>query len=369
MTPHPRRVRALLSTAVSLGLTVTVLATVVGPADAAPQRSTSDRVAVSDLAHRGLYGSQDPTYDGVYRQGLSILALHAAGAPVDRSAVQWLLRQQCANGRWMSFRPDLTTACGAADSNATAMAVMALHAIRRPAPAREGLRWLRRHQLAGGGWEYTAGWGPDSNSTGLVLQAFLTLHRRPLHVRAGGVSGFGFLRSLQLDCTAVATEQGALDYSVEVPLAPNDFATAQAAQALARAALPVEPATSWVAPTAPDCTGGTLGVSASAAVSNYLAGVLRTNAGAIPSSFGTDDDLGATANAVLSLVAAGTARAQVRAAMDVLQKQARSFVLTKRRILPGAAALIVLAEHATGGDPHDVAGLDLVQRIGDSITP
>jgi hypothetical protein len=365
VTSHPGRVRALLTSAVILGLTTALLATAAGPAEATPPRGAS----VSDSAHRGLYGRQDPTYDGVYRQGLSILALHASGAPVDRSAVQWLLRQQCPNGRWTSFRADLTTACGAADSNATAMAVMALHAIGRLGPARKGLRWLQGHQLAGGGWEYSAGWGADSNSTGLVLQAFLALHRRPLFVRAGGVSGFGFLRSLQLGCTAVAAQRGALDYNVEVPLAPNDFATAQAAQALARTSLPVKPARSWTPPTAPDCSGGTLGESASAAVTSYLAGVLRTNAGAIPSSLGAGDDLGSTANAVLSLVAAGTARRQVRAAMVVLQTQARSFVLNKRQIVPGAAALIVLAEHATGGNPHHVAGLDLVHRIGHSITP
>ena len=111
-----------------------------------------------------------------------------------------------------------------------------------------------------------------------------------------------------------------------------------------------------------------VGMTTQDAAVGYLARVLRVNAGAIPAPSGTDPDLGSTANAVLSLVAAGTARPQVRAAMAVLESHARSFVVSRGRVLPGAAALVVLAEHATSGDPHDVDGLDLVRRIGGSIT-
>ena len=366
MTSTSRRPRGLIA-AVALGVTTVVLVTsvgTVGAASASPRTTNS----ATDPARRGLYGAQDPTYDGVYRQALSILALRASGSTVDRSAVRWLLRQQCANGRWTSFRADLTSACGAGDSNATAMAVMALRAINRRVPARAGLGWLRRHEVSGGGWEYSAGWGADGNSTGLAMQAFLAMGRPPSGVTRGGSSGFAFLASLQLGCTATPAERGALDYQVESPLAPNDFATAQAAQALARASLPVAPTHAWAAAQRPDCTGGDLGISARAAAVGYLARVLRTNSGAIPSVVGTGADIGSTANAVLSLVAAGTAQRQVRAAMATVESQARSFVLSNRRILPGGAALVVLAEHATGGNPHDVAGLDLVRRIGDSIT-
>ena len=367
MTPTPRRSRGLLVTALTLGLATALLSGAVGPAAAAP---AADRPATrgSDPAHHGLYGAQDPAYDGVYRQGLSILALHASGSPVNRSAVRWLVRQQCTNGRWTSFRPDLTTRCGPGDSNATAMAVMALHAIGHRSAARAGMRWLRDSQRPGGGWEYSAGWGADANSTGLVLQAFLAMGRRPTRVTTGGASGFTFLRALQLDCTSAAPDRGALDYQPEATPAPNGFATAQAAQALARTSLPVVPSRTWVAARRPACVGGRLGMTTQDAAVGYLARVLRVNAGAIPAPSGTDPDLGSTANAVLSRVAAGTARPQVRAAMAVLESHARSFVVSRGRVLPGAAALVVLAEHATSGDPHDVDGLDLVRRIGGSIT-
>jgi hypothetical protein len=352
----------------ALAVAVASIACVLSPADAATASARNAASPTTDAAHRGLYGQQDPTYDGVYRQSLSMIALHTAHARIAPAATQWLLGQQCGNGRWTSFRADLTAACGPGDSNATALAVIALHAIGRMAPARDGLAWLRRQQLASGGWEYSSGWGADSNSTGLVVQAFLAMGRHPGGVRSHGRSGLDFLRSLQVGCTAPADQQGALDYQLESPLAPNNFATAQAAQAFQRVTLPVEPAASWTSVSTPDCTGGTLGIRAQEAVTSYLAGVLNANGGAIPSAFGSGDDIGATANAVLSLVAAGTARAKVKAAMATVETQARSFAGRQRKIVPGAAALIALAEHATRGNPREVSGLNLIAGIRASIT-
>ena len=46
----------------------------------------------------GLYGSSDPTFDGVYRQSLSVLALEASDRKVPASAIKWLKKQQCADG-------------------------------------------------------------------------------------------------------------------------------------------------------------------------------------------------------------------------------------------------------------------------------
>ena len=99
---------------------------------------------VSSPAHaaepdtRGLFGIQDPTYDGVYRQSAAILGLTATSAPVPAPAVEWLLRQQCADGSFASYRPDPAQPCPAADpgnytgpdTNSTAAAVMALNALK-----------------------------------------------------------------------------------------------------------------------------------------------------------------------------------------------------------------------------------------------
>src|SRR5579871_3956655 len=59
----------------------------------------------------GLYGVQDPTYDGAYRQGLSLVALETAGKAPDPTAVTWLLDQQCSDGGWQPVRTDLSVAC------------------------------------------------------------------------------------------------------------------------------------------------------------------------------------------------------------------------------------------------------------------
>ena len=146
----------------------------------------------------GLYGEQDPTYDAVYRQGLTILALTDHGANVNQTAVDWLLRQQCGNGRFESFRTKLKTPCDSSDSNATAMAAMAFVALGKDARANDAVQWLINQQLPNGGWEYTTGWGADTNSTGLVVQALLAQGRNPANITSNGNNAFDFLRSAQL---------------------------------------------------------------------------------------------------------------------------------------------------------------------------
>src|SRR3954469_17071619 len=86
--------------------------------------TTASAARSTDPAYIGLFGSQDPTFDGVYRQSLSIIVLDAAGANVPSAAVKWLKRQQCANGSFPSFRADVSAKCGSKDSNATALAVI-----------------------------------------------------------------------------------------------------------------------------------------------------------------------------------------------------------------------------------------------------
>ena len=67
------------------------------------------------------FGVQDATYDGAFRQGLSLAALslvrpkpatiQAGDGPIrNRPVVAWLRDQQCADGSWMPFRDDLTRA-------------------------------------------------------------------------------------------------------------------------------------------------------------------------------------------------------------------------------------------------------------------
>ncbi|HVQ19278.1 MAG TPA: prenyltransferase/squalene oxidase repeat-containing protein [Actinomycetes bacterium] len=321
----------------------------------------------------GLYGSQTPQYDGVYRQGLSVIALDSSGRTVDPSAIRWLLRQQCDNGRWTSFRPDLSKRCGAADSNATAMAVMALRAVGKRAAATQGLAWLIDHQQVGGGWEYSPGWGPDANSTGLVVQSLIAMKVDPATVQNGG-SPLDFLASVQLGCEAKVRQRGALDYQLESPLVRNDYATAQATQALAGSKLPVaQKAGSTELPTMPCGTTTTTTTTTASTAAQFAAGYLgrrlAASGGTIPSTFGGGADYGSTANAVLSLVAAGYGSSEVTTAMTQLELGARGFVLDgSNNVLPAAAALVSITENATGGDPTDVDGLNLLRRLTRSIT-
>ena len=347
---------------VALAVTVSLGVGGLAPGAAAGQ------AAPTDPARVGLYGAQDPTFDGVYRQSLTILALEDVGARVDQAAVRWLLDQQCPNGRWTSFRPQVDEPCGAGDTNATAVAVIALEAVGRNRAAARGLRWLVGQQAPGGGWEYTKGWGPDSNSTGLAVQALLAMGVRPKTVTNDG-SAWDFLASVQLGCESDAADRGALDYQANDPLVANDYATAQAAQALARTSLPVQARDGTRAlPTTP-CVPTRRVADLAGYAAGYLGRTLRANEGLIPSVFGSGPDYGSTANAVLALVASGYGSRQVGHAMRALEAEVRRYVLDDdRRVLPAAGALMVLAEQATGGDPRDVDGVNLVRRLQRSVT-
>ncbi len=195
----------------------------------------------------GLFGSSDPTYDGVFRQSYALLALRAASGTVDASSVAWLLGQQCADGAWMPYRADLTVPCAfnaalfvGPDTNSTAVAVEAL-AGRDGASSAVGaaLGWLDGTQGADGGWGFYAGDPTDPNSTALVVQGL---------VAAGKLADPAFtdkaaspraaLLTFQLTCAQPAEDRGALTYPGTSNSA-NSFATAQGVPALAGVAFPL----------------------------------------------------------------------------------------------------------------------------------
>ncbi|MFL6179167.1 MAG: hypothetical protein ACJ74E_04860, partial [Actinomycetes bacterium] len=322
----------------------------------------------TDPAYIGLFGSQDPTFDGVYRQSLSIIVLDAAGANVPSAAVKWLKRQQCANGSCTTFRADVSAKCGAKDSNATALAVIAFKRLGERKLAHAAVDWLIANQDRSGGWEYTAGWGADSNSTGLVIQALIAMNIDPASVTTRR-SGPQFLQRLQLDCdSAEAATRGALDYQSETPLLANDFATAQATAALAGSKLPVKPNT--VSDELPKftCPTGSQPTPAGAAA-GYLGRVIKNHAGFVPGFDGVTPDYGSTANAVMSLVAAGYGANQVTHATTVLEGVAPEYTRDDtNKVIPASAAALALVAIATGGDPRSFGGTNPVHDIQQSRT-
>ena len=205
----------------------------------------TERTAGDDA---GLFGEQDATYDGAYRQGLALLALAAAGQ-TDADAVAWLKGEQCADGGWMGNRPesaecpafDFDTFVGE-DSNGTAMAAQALAALGET-PVGDPLDFLSETQNDDGGFAFVPGFDSDANSTALAVQALLASGEDLAGWAAPGGTPYGFLLSLQVG-NPPANKAGAFAFQPGPGgvLTANAFATAQVVPALAGRAFPLEPA-------------------------------------------------------------------------------------------------------------------------------
>ena len=209
---------------------------------------------ITSGAASGRFGVQDPTYDGVFRQGLALAALSlvdpvpstidpAGGAVEDLPAVAWLLDQQCdsgpAAGGWMSHRGDLSTPCGFdpltwvdVDSNASALAVIGLAAVGAAAPA-DPSAFLLGSRTADGGWSYNASptGTTDPDSTGLAMAALESLGTTPDAAAVDALLGF------QLTAADAPTpaDRGAFWYPPFLPSdphVPNLLATNDAVVAL-----------------------------------------------------------------------------------------------------------------------------------------
>jgi LPXTG-motif cell wall-anchored protein len=306
----------------------------------------------------GLFGAQDPSYDGVYRQSLAIIGLLAAGQAPDANAVTWLLAQQCSDGAFTAYRADVSKPCDPKneDENATAMAIQALAALHKPADS--ALTALKKFQLADGGFYDSAAFGApasDANSTGLALSAFAAVGVDPSTITKNGKTADDYLRSIQLACAAKGG--GAFDFQPEKTLAANDYATVQALLGQLGRSLPIAP--SAPAATAPACADPTDAASSASAAVSYIATRLTDAKGAIPSSLGSGADWTTTANAVLDLVAAGQGAGAVNAGLTALQANAKAYAATGA----GALGTLLLVAHASGVDPTNFGGLDLVTAL------
>jgi hypothetical protein len=203
----------------------------------------------------GLFGVQDATFDGAFRQGLAFLALVAVGQTPDAAAVTWLTDQQCASGLWMAFRADTSVPCStpdptdftSPDTNSTALAVLGLSAVGSDAPAADGAAALDAVRNSAGGWGLSAAaeQQTDANSTGVVADALLATSG------TADAKGIAAIEALQLGCDAAAADIGGIAFQdFGSGLAPDAFATVQAIPALAGATLPIGPGT--VTPGVPD---------------------------------------------------------------------------------------------------------------------
>ncbi|MFC1400222.1 MULTISPECIES: prenyltransferase/squalene oxidase repeat-containing protein [Streptacidiphilus] len=314
----------------------------------------------------GLYGTSDPTYDGVWRQGLSLLALHSQGVTPAASAVDWLTGQQCADGGWPSYDADPAKGCAAAteDTNATSAAVQALAALGGHDDAvSKAVAWYRKVQNADGGWSYNPGSASDANSTGLVVSALAAAKADPASVARGGRTALDGLHGFQLGCSAAAAEQGAFAYQPDKSgkLVANDAASAQAALATGSGFLPV-PVGTAAASTATAASGTTACADSEQAAAQYLARRLGSGQEHLTSQLAgasATPDYASTAWAALSLAGTGHVD-QARKAVDWLSANSAGWA---RGAGASADAVLILSAHATGVDPTRFGAANLVAQL------
>ncbi len=167
-----------------------------------------------------------------FKHSLAMLGLNAVSETVPVTATQWLIGEQLADGAWDNGYGSAT-----ADTDATAMAVMALLATGTPVSATaivSATAFFSTTQLATGGWG--SGFGENANSTGLVVQALSAMgedfYSDSGNWAKGGVSPLTALLGYQ-------AADGAFQADFGSGLADNLYATTQSIPAVTGKAYPI----------------------------------------------------------------------------------------------------------------------------------
>ncbi|WP_327376690.1 hypothetical protein OG393_23645 [Streptomyces sp. NBC_01216] len=352
----------------------TVLCTGTAPtAFAAPSPSPTPAPEVP----AGLYGEKDPTYDGVWRQSLAFIALRTQQVQPAEQAVAWLRQQQCESGAFASYRPDPAKACDPAtmlDTNATAVAVQALNAVRAKSTdpdavakaAKAGAGWLKGVQNKDGGWGYNPGGPSDANSTSVVIGALTALGEKPGDVKSvDGRTPYDALLGFAIPCAA---QEGAGAFAYQPDKNGTLLANADATAAATLAGLGKGMTADGVTPEqAPACTDLPKPTAERAALNgaSYLAAALaKTGHLNTPPMPGAADaaelpDHGNTADAVVALAAAGAMK-EADGALTWLQQNSADWA---RDSGPAAYAQLVFASNAMDVDPRHFGSTDLVKAL------
>ncbi|MFG2590443.1 terpene cyclase/mutase family protein [Streptomyces sp. NBC_01166] len=351
-----RRAAALAITAVLCGAAAPVAVAAPSPTPSTPELPA------------GLYGTKDPTYDGVWRQSLAFLAQKIELVTPATQSVDWLVGQQCDSGAFPSYR-DASKPCDAktvADTNATAAAVQAMVelAVHREV-VDNGVSWLKSVQNEDGGWGYNPGSPSDANSTGVVAGA-LARAGVPLAevTKKGGRTPYTALQTFALPCGG--KDGGAFAYQPDKKgeLTANADATAAAVLGAMGKGMA---SGNYNAAKAPVCAEGS-GLTPEQSAQNGAYYLAKTLAGSghleLPPMPGAEEsapqpDFGNTADAVVALSAAGH-KDKAAGAVAYLEKHAQGWA---KEGGPAATAQLVLAAHATGTDARDFGGVDLVKQL------
>ncbi|MFE3030798.1 prenyltransferase/squalene oxidase repeat-containing protein [Streptomyces canus] len=342
-----RRSAAVLAATVVIGAATPAVAASPSPSPSLPS---------------GLYGSSDPTYDGVWRQSLALIALYRVHDQIPAESVDWLAGQQCTNGAFPAFRANPAKACDAklmVDTNSTAVAAQALSVAGGHGGAvTKAVGWLKSVQNKDGGWGFAPGGASDANSTSVVIGALITQHTRVSTIRNGTKSPYDALLKLSLPCA----DGGAFAYQPDKKgkLRANADATAAAVVAARGTNLVTARADTDRETTcadAPDLTPA----RAAANGASFLAGAVAKD-GYLKSVLpGSEDqpDYGNTADAVVALAAQGGPEA-ARRPLAWLERNSAKWAAQSG---PAAYAQLILAAEASGADPGDFGGTDLVKEL------
>lgn len=369
---NTRRYAAALAAVAVLGSAPAAMAadTTTSASSSAPAAASASP-APSPALPSGLFGLADPTYDGVWRQSLALLAEHTEGITPADEAVDWLAGQQCSDGAFPAYRADTAKPCDTktlTDTNSTAAAVQALAALGgHDDVTAKAVEWLKSVQNDDGGWGYSAGSPSDANSTSVVIGALAAVHKEPSAVTKTGKDGktgkspYDALLKLALPCTG--KDGGAFAYQPDKKgkLAANPDATAAAVIGALGKGLAGDNAAK-AASAAPSCAAAKTPAQAAENGAAYLVGALGKNGGHLMSAMpGAEEqpDYGNTADTVVALVTAGHTE-QAAATMKWLEGHATAWADASG---PAAYAQLILAAHAQGADPHHFGDIDLVKSL------
>ncbi|MFC5219054.1 prenyltransferase/squalene oxidase repeat-containing protein [Streptomyces coerulescens] len=349
---YVRRSAAVLAAAVVIGAAAPAIA-----ADSSPSASPKPTHPA------GLYGTTDPTYDGVWRQSLALLAQDTVGVKPAPKAVDWLVGQQCASGAFAPYRADAAADCDAktlVDTNNTAAAVQALVALGgHDAAVSKAVTWLKSVQNKDGGWGYMPGGASDTNSTSVVIGALAAVGEKPEGIRKDGRSAYDALGKLALPCKGDGAGAFAFQPDKKGKLLANADATAAGVLGSLGKGLVVGPGKQSAA-SCSDAGDPTPQQTAANGAAHLTAALAKDGhlTSALP---GAEDqpDYGNTADAVVALAAFSGADA----AAKPLRWLERNSAKWAEQSGPAAYAQLILAAHATGTDPRDFGGADLVEQL------
>jgi hypothetical protein len=352
-----RRSAAALAASAVLGMAI---ASAAAPAAIAAPTPTPSTVLPS-----GLYGTGDPTYDGVWRQSLALLAQDTVSVEPAAKAVDWLTGQQCDSGAFPSYRADATKPCDAKlplDSNASAAAVQALAALGgQDTTVKKAVGWLKSVQNADGGWGYNPGGASDANSTSIVIGALAAAGEKPGAVKSkGGKTPYDALLTFAQPCGG--KDGGAFVFQ---PKQPGIVADSTAAAVLGAHGKGFVVTAGAKDAKGTVCEKSTTVEGAAHNGAAYLATALaKTGHLNTPPMPGATDpaekpDFGNTADAVVALTAQGLGD-HAKKPLAWLQQNSAAWA---KESGPAAYAQLILAAHAAGADPKSFGGTDLVAGL------